>query len=460
MSNPMSLQSSADHFREGHCPEGGAGLLPVDPFRSLRLHFGMLLGVDDFETLDAYHRGKMWLHNAWLHGKGVVWGLGVAVDTEAGEVRVKPGLALDALGRELLLEIPVCLDVARWFEEHEDEVEVVDGAFTAHVVIRFKACLTRQVPALVEPCEGSGQTTAYSRVVETVELEMRPGPAPERHEPPGTLPYHRLRLLFALEDPIEDEGIVIAADQEVLDRRQAILALPAEDQPRAYLEAFRDFAALDEIDLAPATAEEGEGLSLFPATDPAPLVLAQIDGLILTPSGDGHELSLATDGGADNTVRFSHVATSTIQELLNGPLFSAPAAPPPPQPDARGGLVDAGGPRANPARVKLTAKQIAFSTDKPLAAASVTGEAVSVTAFGEEGWTPVAVSRVRLLAKGKRVSVVFGEELKASLVRLIARGTGPAPLMGAGGVPFAGSPADPPATAHNGNDFVVMKKRS
>ena len=54
-------------------------MLPVDPFRSLYVHFGMLLGVDDFQTLDAYHRGKMWCHSAWLHGQGVIWGLQVAL---------------------------------------------------------------------------------------------------------------------------------------------------------------------------------------------------------------------------------------------------------------------------------------------------------------------------------------------------------------------------------------------
>ena len=52
----------------------------VDPFRALHVHFGMLMGVDDFETIDAYHRGKMWLHSSWLHREGVLWGLRVALD--------------------------------------------------------------------------------------------------------------------------------------------------------------------------------------------------------------------------------------------------------------------------------------------------------------------------------------------------------------------------------------------
>src|SRR5215211_7415462 len=92
------------------------GPLPVDPFTGLRFHFGMLLGVDDFESEQAYHRGKMRLHNGWLHGEGVVWGLlvdaplveGGGADLK-GELRVRPGLALDAAGRELYLAATACV---------------------------------------------------------------------------------------------------------------------------------------------------------------------------------------------------------------------------------------------------------------------------------------------------------------------------------------------------------------
>lgn len=470
MSNPQLSDTSKEV-----CGEGFAGLLAVEPFRSLHIHFGMLLGVDDFEVLSAYHRGKMWLHSSWLHGQGAVWGLGASLDLDAGEIRVEPGLAIDGLGRELVMEQAACVKVARWLDAHREDadldlVELPDGAvrFDAHVVIRFKACLARQVPALVEPCDGSGQTTAYSRVVETAELLLRPGLAPEQREPPGTLPYHRLRLLFSLEDAIEEEGSAIDSDQEVLDARDAILVLPAADQPRAYLGAFRRFAALDQIDMSPASAGNGDGSTLFRAAEPGALALANVRGLTFTPSGDTTVLSAETGGGVDNTVRFVHVATSTIQELLNGPRFGDVPAPGPggapgvtPPAVVRGEAVaDAGGPRVEPTSVSLTDRQIAFSTDQELHPESVKSNAFAVTAFDEsEGWHPVSIRRVRLSDNGTRVSVVFGEPPQGTLLRLVARGTGPEPLLGRDLLPLAGTPTDPPASTHDGNDFVFIQRR-
>src|SRR5262249_12372520 len=90
------------------CPDA-TSLVPPGPWTALRIPFGMLMGVDDFETDQAYHRGKMRLHNAWLHREGVVWGVDVRLDHECGEVRVSPGLALDQSGHELHLDAEACL---------------------------------------------------------------------------------------------------------------------------------------------------------------------------------------------------------------------------------------------------------------------------------------------------------------------------------------------------------------
>jgi hypothetical protein len=437
-------------------------LSPVSPFRSLLVHFGMLLGVDDFETIDSYHRGKMWLHNAWLHRQNTVWGLGVSVSEAKDELRVAGGLAVDGLGRELYLENAACLDISSWYEEHRDDPELqaivkedADGAihFDAYVAIRFKGCLARQVPALTEPCDSSGATTAYSRVIETVELLLLPGNATEWRMPPGVLPYHRLRLFCGLEEPIKKEDdTMIPTDKEVLDALGDILALAAEEQPPAYLKAFRRFSALDEMDLAPASGEEGDAFSLFPIQDPALLPLANIKGITLVPveSGGWH----LTGGEIDNTVRPVHLPTSTIQDLLCGPGCScSPVGPDIPP-------ADAGGPRIDAGSVSIQGEKITFKVaSSTLLKASVQAKGLSVTSFDlGGGWNEEKIRSVTYDTMSKEVTIMLGEAPDGNLVRLIVSGTGKFPFLGENWVPLAGAMGGLPGDKMNGNDFVFMFK--
>src|SRR6185503_7811784 len=123
------------HDMSGCTQDGARTLTPISPYLGIHYHFGMLLGVDDFETEQAYHRGKMQLHNAWLHRQGVVWGFGVGVDNEHGEIRVKPGLALDSAGHELHLDADYCINVGEWFDKHEKDsgFDLVRDGFDVHV---------------------------------------------------------------------------------------------------------------------------------------------------------------------------------------------------------------------------------------------------------------------------------------------------------------------------------------
>src|SRR3979490_2479587 len=98
----------------------GDAALPANPFTALQYHFGMLLGVDDLETGQAYPRGKIRLHNAWLHREGVVWGMNVAFN-DHNELTVDPGLALAAAGHELHLDRQACVDLGKWYTAHKDD---------------------------------------------------------------------------------------------------------------------------------------------------------------------------------------------------------------------------------------------------------------------------------------------------------------------------------------------------
>ena len=429
------------------CEQAGqgqeSGLLPVSPFTALQYHFGMLLGVDDLETGQAYPRGKIRLHNAWLHREGVVWGLNVSFNVR-GELVVDRGLALDAAGHELHLDHEACLDLGQWFAKHQDDADFTftddEGGkrFTVHVVARFKACLTRPVPAIVEPCAGAENDTAYSRVFETIELLLRPG-----LYQPKDLGYHRLRVLFQ----IEPDSPAFA---DVQNERQAIQALPLDQQPAAYLQALRRLAALDEIDLTPQAATATEPASIFPE-DPTEVVLADIADIRMKPAGNG-DWALVTPAPVPVvTVRPSHIATATIQELLCGPLFGGLAAGSPPPPPARTGptVTDA----------QLATKSISVRTSRAIAEATLDPEAFDVTAFDDDdGWSVIEIKTVVLQANGSIKIDLKETPPSGALMRLIVKGTGPTPLLADDDNTPLGAPGL--GGADDGIDFVKMFNRS
>jgi hypothetical protein len=67
-----------------------------------KYYAGQLLSVADLTAEQDYLLAKRRLHNRYLHGWGVVSGLGVAT-AGPSEVRIEPGLALDAAGNEILV---------------------------------------------------------------------------------------------------------------------------------------------------------------------------------------------------------------------------------------------------------------------------------------------------------------------------------------------------------------------
>ena len=432
-------------------------ILPVNPFLAVRYQFGMLLGVDDFDTAEAYPRGKTRLHNAWLHGAGVVWGLDVRAPavsnldpTLTGEIEVGVGLALDRVGHELHLDQPACVDMGAWYAQHQGDADVkavtkvVDGTATTqlHVEMRFRACLTRQVPAMSEPCDGAGGTsTAYSRAFETVELKVVAGKAPS----PRVDDYPLLRLLFRLRDdpatPTSDENEVIAA-------RKA--GFPKETD---FLAALRKFAIRDEIAMSPGTSKLGRWL-LFPGDDDSPpLILADLSDVVLAPqSGGGFKMTAVK---IDTTVRRVHIATSTIQELHCCASAPGPSPEPPPTPTPTASAkatIDSNKPRV----IQLV------STDRAFDDATVDERAFTVTQLTKDGWAAMDIKDVGLAPadpSGKTILVTLRVTPSGTFLRFIARGTGPTPLMYAAAgpkksVPFRG--ANGAGSDVDGSDFVFM----
>ena len=167
--------------------------LPDSPQCAPNYHFGMLLGVADFRAEQGFHVGKLRRHQRLLHGSGVVVGYDVSYKPADQELRVGTGLAVDALGRDLVLEVPQCVSLPLWWLAHRDEDAFADIAtpddatLDLDVVVCYSCCLGNPVPAIAEPCAGSAADIAYSRICETVQLRLVRTPAVPVPEPPLAL---------------------------------------------------------------------------------------------------------------------------------------------------------------------------------------------------------------------------------------------------------------------------------
>lgn len=117
---------------------------------------GKLLTAADFQVEQDYHIGHRRSHNRQLHGAGVVSGLRVFM-VDSTRIRVEPGMAIDCLGREILVPDPA-------------EVDLQGSGKVVILTIAYAERLAEPVPV---PGPG-GEDMLDSRVIETFELLVRP----------------------------------------------------------------------------------------------------------------------------------------------------------------------------------------------------------------------------------------------------------------------------------------------
>jgi hypothetical protein len=408
--------------------------LPLWPWNDLRASTGMLLGADDFDVLMGNPRAKHQLHNAWLHGRGVVWGLGLRSHGE-WELEVARGLAIDGWGRELHLDAARCLSFRQLLEDDHDPTcgtrEVV-----LCVVATFDTCLDAPVPALADPCDVTRENEEYSRVVERVRLDIVRG-CPNLPPPP----YHRVRVLLGLDAVGEDDE----PGKQALVRLNEVLASPASSRARELLWHFRCLAALDAADRRPAGGECEPGL--FPVAEAdAGVVLGCLRLTVRDESGCPEIVEATLDECCRETV----LPTTVIQDLVCG------LAP---------GLIGEGdaelgvGPQAVPGSITWgpRAREFSFAVTADLLPATVTRDAISVTSLSSSGWVVEDLERrPRYDPATHRVVVRLADRPIHPLIRVVLQGTGATPVYGADPpVPLAGVVGDDPGHTGQGRDAVL-----
>ncbi|KRE60001.1 hypothetical protein ASG92_22215 [Arthrobacter sp. Soil736] len=441
-----------------HCPDlpsdDDQGNIPADPFTALNAAYGMLLTAKDFQVMGGNPRGKMMLHNARLHGTGVLRGFRMR-QAPGRKLQVDPGLAIDGRGHELLLKYSHCLDLEDLLDDHSGS-SVTSETRTVHagVYACFEACMTDPVPTLVDPCDVTRRHDEYSRILESCRIELRPGPCPA-----PTLQFPRVRMLLGLLPLAEGDSAIAEAARDAWHARREVAAAEPANRARALRDQFREMAALDTLSPGhdcgtgpDCTTGQHCGkcmdhFRLFPVSDDNAVVLAGIEIEVRDSGVQTEILNLRILYGHRNTL----VPSSVIQELTCGEapaLLHLPGAVTGEAPQVIGDKVT-----ASPDGRTLT-----IPVTKPLHRRSVQPRAVLVSTLGEHGW--VEEDTANVIYDDAEGPAIIAELVRSlpddAIIRLVIKGTGPTPVYGSDpAVPLAGVSGRRAGPSDDGRDAVL-----
>lgn len=126
----------------------------VDPLR-VSYATGRMLGVDDFQAEQTYHRGRLARVLATAMGSGTLSGLNVQTNGAATaadlELQVTPGVAIDRAGRVIDVPYQVCIRLDKYLKDPANQKKLVDafkgGFIIADVFVAFVACDRGKTPS-------------------------------------------------------------------------------------------------------------------------------------------------------------------------------------------------------------------------------------------------------------------------------------------------------------------------
>jgi hypothetical protein len=147
-----------------------------------RYYYGKLLDAEHFELEQEYGNRKRWLLNRLSLGTGVLCGLDVSVvqGANGSQIVVGPGVAIDGVGRELIVPAPSApINPLQATDEcGQPAGTALTGPTRVTLYICYHECEAEPAPVMVSQC-GPDRACECGVVRERYRLQIRAG-APER----------------------------------------------------------------------------------------------------------------------------------------------------------------------------------------------------------------------------------------------------------------------------------------
>jgi hypothetical protein len=152
--------------------------------------YGKRMDVQHFRMEQDYLRQKLALLNRLTLGKGVLCGLRVTL--EDGKLCVDPGVAIDGLGREIVVPVRTCIDPAApatmcCGDPSASTLPAPDGVAVFTLWACYRECSADYQPMLASDCDARSDCAAGT-TVETFCFKVTPGLAPLQGDPRWCIP--------------------------------------------------------------------------------------------------------------------------------------------------------------------------------------------------------------------------------------------------------------------------------
>jgi hypothetical protein len=179
---------------------GGRGLATLAAPARNHYFYSKLMDVPHVVMEQTYFNRKRWLLNRLGLGEGILCGLEVTAKDKL--LCVAPGVAVDALGREIIVPEVVCLENPLVMGDGQtDAGEPLEPGEKYHLCLAYRECPADFMPVLVTDCNTREQCEPGT-IIESYALTLRKGEPPR----PTVDPELCQALTDAVDEAVKDKS--------------------------------------------------------------------------------------------------------------------------------------------------------------------------------------------------------------------------------------------------------------